>query len=438
MNTHYGSEEIAVRVEGLVKRFGEKAAVDHVDFAVRAGSVFGLLGPNGAGKTTIVRMLSTLTRPDGGTATVAGLDVVKHAQAVRRVIGLTGQFAAVDETLSGYENIYMIGRLLDMPAKQAKRRAGELLAAFDLAEDAKKPAKQYSGGMRRRLDLAASLVGRPAVLFLDEPTTGLDPARRNDLWEIVRDLSSTGTTVLLTFGLAEDARKPAKQYSGGMRRRLDLAASLVGRPKVLFLDEPTTGLDPARRNDLWEIVRDLSQGGTTVLLTTQYMEEAEALAHDIAVMDQGRFIARGTADELKVRIAGRTIRLRPLAEADLPALREVLQEVLGSVQDSGPNQLSGPIADDEKVAALLSAVAAKDIAIADISTVTASLDEVFLELTEKRGGKEAEPATGSERPAASAAASRNTSTSTPTPTAGTTAASAALPAQAEPEKEVAR
>ena len=369
MNSESGSDEIAIQVEGLVKRFGEQTAVDHVDLSVPTGSVFGLLGPNGAGKTTIVRMLSTLLRPDGGRALVAGLDVAAHAAAVRRVIGLTGQFAAVDEALSGYENIYMIGRLLDMPAKEAKKRTEELL---------------------------------------------------------------------LTFGLAEDARKPAKQYSGGMRRRLDLAASLVGRPKVLFLDEPTTGLDPARRNDLWEIVRDLSQSGTTVLLTTQYMEEAEALAEDIAVMDQGRFIARGTADELKVRIAGRTIRLRPLAEADLPALREVLHEVLGSVQDSGPNQLSGPIADDEKVAALLSAVAAKDIAIADISTVTASLDEVFLELTEKRGGKDAEPAAGSERPAASAAASWNTTTSTPTPTAGTAAVSAALPAQAEPEREVAR
>ena len=315
MNTHYGSDEIAVRVEGLVKKFGEKTAVDHVDFAVRAGSVFGLLGPNGAGKTTIVRMLSTLTKPDGGTAWVAGLDVARHAQAVRRVIGLTGQFAAVDETLSGYENVYMIGRLLDMPAKQAKRRAEELLAAFDLADDAKKPAKQYSGGMRRRLDLAASLVGRPAVLFLDEPTTGLDPARRNDLWEIVRDLTA---------------------------------------------------------------------GGTTVLLTTQYMEEAEALAQDIAVMDNGRFIARGTAEELKLRIAGRSIRLRPLYPAELPALREAVHEVLGTVEDVAPGTVGGPITEDSQVAWLLQAIAGRGIAIGDISTVTASLDEVFLALTEKK------------------------------------------------------
>jgi oleandomycin transport system ATP-binding protein len=315
MTSDYGPNEIAVQVDGLVKRFGEQTAVDHIDLAVPAGSVFGLLGPNGAGKTTIVRMLATLLRPDGGTALVAGLDVVKHAQAVRRVIGLTGQFAAVDEALSGYENIYMIGRLLDLPAAEAKRRAEQLL---------------------------------------------------------------------VTFGLDEDGKKIAKQYSGGMRRRLDLAASLVGRPKVLFLDEPTTGLDPARRNDLWDIVRELSDSGTTVLLTTQYMEEAEALAQDIAVMDKGRFIARGTAEELKVKVAGRSVRLRPAAAADLPVLRDVLLEVLGGADEVAPGTVGGPVADDTQVTALLRAIAAKDIAIADISTVTASLDEVFLTLTEKK------------------------------------------------------
>jgi len=321
MNTRNPSGEIAIQVDGLVKRFGEQTAVDHVDLAVPAGSVFGLLGPNGAGKTTIVRMLSTLLRPDGGTARVAGLDVVKHAQAVRRVIGLTGQFAAVDEALSGYENVYMIGRLLDMPRKEAKRRAEELLAVF---------------------------------------------------------------------GLEEDAKKVAKQYSGGMRRRLDLAASLVGRPRVLFLDEPTTGLDPARRNDLWDIVRDLAEGGTTVLLTTQYMEEAEALAQDIAVMDHGHFIARGTADELKVRIAGRSIRLRPVVAADLPVLREVLLDVLGASDEVAPGTIGGPVSEDAQVARLLQTIAAREIAIADVSTVTASLDEVFLTLTEKKNGAVAE------------------------------------------------
>ena len=317
MNSQYGSDEIAIQVEGLVKKFGDQTAVDRVDLSVPAGSVFGLLGPNGAGKTTIVRMLCTLLRPDGGTARVAGLDVAKHPQAVRRVIGLTGQFAAVDEALSGYENVYMIGRLLDMPAKEAKRRAEELLE---------------------------------------------------------------------TFGLAEDARKPAKQFSGGMRRRLDLAASLVGRPHVLFLDEPTTGLDPARRNDLWDIVRELAWSGTTVMLTTQYMEEAEALAQDIAVMDHGRFIARGTADELKVRIAGRSIRLRPVDAAHLPVLREVLLDVLGAAEEIGPNTVGGPVTEDAQVARLLQTIATQNVAIADISTVTASLDEVFLTLTEKKPG----------------------------------------------------
>ena len=218
----------AIQAEGLVKKFGDQVAVDHVDLQVPTGSVFGLLGPNGAGKTTIVRMLSTLLPLDGGSATVTGFDVARQPHAVRRVIGLTGQYAAVDEALSGRENLYLIGRLLDMPTKEARARADELLEAFVLTDSAKKLAKTYSGGMRRRLDLAASLVGNPAVLFLDEPTTGLDPHRRSDLWEIVRDLS----------------RK-----------------------------------------------------GTTVLLTTQYMEEAEALAQDIAVMDNGRFLARGTAEE---------------------------------------------------------------------------------------------------------------------------------------------
>ena len=315
MRTQHGPAEIAVQVEGLVKKFGEQMAVDHVDFAVRAGSVFGLLGPNGAGKTTIVRMLSTLMRPDGGRARVAGLDVVKRAQAVRRVIGLTGQFAAVDESLSGYENIYMIGRLLDMPAKAARRRTEELLVAFDLADDAK---------------------------------------------------------------------KAAKQYSGGMRRRLDLAASLVGQPRVLFLDEPTTGLDPARRNDLWDIVRDLAQQGTTVFLTTQYMEEAEALAQDIAVMNHGRFIARGTAEELKVRIAGRSIRIRPYFPAELPVLRRMVYHVFGAVEDVAPGVVGAPVVEDAQVNWLLQEIAARGMAIADISTVTASLDEVFLTLTEKK------------------------------------------------------
>jgi oleandomycin transport system ATP-binding protein len=304
----------AIVTRGLVKRFGDQVAVDAVDLEVATGSVFGLLGPNGAGKTTIVRMLATLLPPDGGSASVAGHDVVSEAHAVRRMIGLTGQYASVDESLSGRENLYMIGRLLDMPAKAARARADELLE---------------------------------------------------------------------TFGLADSAKKVAKNYSGGMRRRLDLAASLVGTPAVLFLDEPTTGLDPQRRNDLWEIVRDLAARGTTVLLTTQYMEEAEALARDIAVMDHGRIIASGTPQELKHEVAGRWVHVRPSDASDLAALVGLLSEVLGTATQTGDGQATGPLTDELQLTALLGALSAKGIAVADLTTTTASLDEVFLSLTGK-------------------------------------------------------
>jgi oleandomycin transport system ATP-binding protein len=304
----------AVSTRGLVKRFGDQVAVDGVDLDVAAGSVFGLLGPNGAGKTTIVRMLATLLVPDGGTARVGGYDVVRQAQSVRRLIGLTGQYASVDESLSGRENLYMIGRLLDMPAKDARRRADSLLE---------------------------------------------------------------------TFGLADSAKKLAKNYSGGMRRRLDLAASLVGTPQVLFLDEPTTGLDPQRRSDLWDIVRELAWNGTTVLLTTQYMEEAEALAEYIAVMDHGRIIASGSPDELKHQVAGRWLRVRPTEWADLPVLQALMVEVLGSAQRADSGYVTGPLADDEQLNLMLRWIAYKEIAVADFGTLTASLDEVFIALTGK-------------------------------------------------------
>jgi oleandomycin transport system ATP-binding protein len=305
----------AVETRGLVKRFGEQTAVDHVDLAVPAGTVFGLLGPNGAGKTTVVRMLATLLRPDGGTALVGGRDVVRQAHAVRRTIGLTGQYASVDESLSGRENLYLIGRLLDMPAKAARARADELLE---------------------------------------------------------------------TFALTDSAKKLAKNYSGGMRRRLDLAASLVGAPKVLFLDEPTTGLDPARRNDMWDIVRSLASRGTTVLLTTQYMEEAEALAQRIAVMDRGRIIADGTTEQLKHEVAGRRVRVRPADAADLPVVQAMLAGLLGTADEAG-GYATGPLADELQLTALLRELAAKQITVADLTTTTASLDEVFLTLTENQG-----------------------------------------------------
>jgi oleandomycin transport system ATP-binding protein len=312
MTTVNNGANLAIEVQSLVKRFGDQVAVNHVDLAVPAGTVFGLLGPNGAGKTTIVRMLATLLPPDEGTARVNGLDVVQRPQAVRRMIGLTGQYAAVDESLSGRENLYLIGRLLNLSAKDARARADELLEAFVLTDS---------------------------------------------------------------------ARKLAKNYSGGMRRRLDLAASLVGTPSVLFLDEPTTGLDPHRRSDVWDMVRDLARNGTTVLLTTQYMEEAEALAEDIVVMDKGMVIASGTAAELKHQVAGRTLQVRPSAAADATLLRDLFEEALGRAELADNGLVSGPLTEDAQLNRLLNQIAAKEISLAEITTVTASLDEVFLQLT---------------------------------------------------------
>src|SRR6195952_1074757 len=245
----------AVEAEGLVKRFGTTKALDGIDLAVREGTVLGVLGPNGAGKTTAVRILATLLKPDAGTARVGGLDVVRDSVKVRRQIGLTGQYASVDEGLSGTENLVLIGRLLNLPRREAGARAKELLASFDLTDAADKQAKHYSGGMRRRLDLAASLVGRPAVMYLDEPTTGLDPSKREDMWALVR-----------------------------------------------------------------ELVAD----GTTVLLTTQYLDEADALADEICVIDHGKVIAHGTPDELKHVVGGQTIEVRPQNVDDLDAVERIL------------------------------------------------------------------------------------------------------------------
>ena len=255
----------AIEAAGLVKRFGDTTALAGVDLAARPGTVLGVLGPNGAGKTTAVRVLATLLRPDAGTARVGGPDVVADAGQVRRLIGLTGQYASVDEDLTGLENLTLIGRLLDLGGAESRRRATELLADFDLTEAGDRLARTYSGGMRRRLDLAASLVGRPSVIFLDEPTTGLDPTKRDEVWTTVRRL-----------------------------------------------------------------VRD----GATVLLTTQYLEEADALADEISVFDRGRIIAHGTPHQLKRIVGGQSLEVRPVDEARLGETAAVLAAVSGREPES--------------------------------------------------------------------------------------------------------
>ncbi|KND36218.1 ATP-binding cassette domain-containing protein [Streptomyces acidiscabies] len=312
----------AVTVRGLVKHYGETKALDGVDLEVREGTVRGVLGPNGAGKTTLVRILSTLLRPDAGDATVAGYDVLRQPRQLRRVIGLTGQYASVDEKLPGWENLYMIGRLLDLSRKDARARADELLERFSLTEAAKRPAKTYSGGMRRRLDLAASMIGSPSVLFLDEPTTGLDPRTRNEVWDEVK--------------------------------------RMVG-------------------------------DGVTVLLTTQYMEEAEQLASELTVVDRGKVVAEGRVDELKAKVGGRTLRVKPLETAELGPLARMLDDlgITGLAQttvDAETGTLLVPILSDEQLTAVVGAVTARGITISSISTELPSLDEVFLSITGHRAG----------------------------------------------------
>lgn len=317
-----GGAKGAVTVRGLVKHYGETRALDGVDLDVREGTVMGVLGPNGAGKTTLVRCLSTLITPDAGRATVAGYDVLRQPRQLRRVIGLTGQYASVDEKLSGFENLYMIGRLLDLPRKEARSRATGLLERFSLTDAAARPAATYSGGMRRRLDLAASMIGSPAVLYLDEPTTGLDPRTRNEVWTEVK--------------------------------------RMVG-------------------------------DGVTVLLTTQYMEEAEQLASELTVIDKGRVIAGGRIEELKAQVGGRTLRVRP---ADPVHLRPLAADLDGlgitglatTTVDTEAGTLLVPVLSDEQLTAVVGAITARGVTIASIRTELPSLDEVFLSLTGHRTG----------------------------------------------------
>ncbi|GAA3727847.1 ATP-binding cassette domain-containing protein [Salinactinospora qingdaonensis] len=302
----------AIRAEGLVKRFKNTTALDGVDLVARTGAVLGLLGPNGSGKTTTVRILSTLLRLDGGHATVGGYDVVQRPHDVRRLIGLTGQYAAVDENLTGTANLVLIGRLLGYSRRGAKARAAELLDRF---------------------------------------------------------------------GLSDAADRPAKTYSGGMRRRLDLATSLVGRPSLLYLDEPTTGLDPHSRNELWNVVRGLVDDGVTVLLTTQYLEEADQLADDIAVIDRGRVIANGTPEELKVRAGTQVLHVSPVTADHLSMVAKIVETVTGADAHVSESAVSAAVADPSVLPEVVRRVDDAGIAVAELTLRRPSLDEVFLALT---------------------------------------------------------
>jgi ABC-2 type transport system ATP-binding protein len=309
----------AIVAEGLVKvyrsRKSEVRALDGLDLAVAEGTVLGLLGPNGAGKTTTVRILATLLRPDAGHATVAGFDVVRQAQQLRGVIGLSGQYAAVDENLTGRENLWLFGRLYQLSNGEARKRADHLLEQFDLAEA---------------------------------------------------------------------ADRIVKTYSGGMRRRLDLASALTGRPRVLFLDEPTTGLDPRGRLGMWEIIRGLVREGVTLLLTTQYLEEADELAHTIAVVDHGRIIARGTADELKAQVGGERIEVVVHSRADIPRAVQIL-----SVADDGDHAIDEHIrkitvparGGAQRLMQVVRDLDEAQVTIDDIALRRPTLDDVFLTLT---------------------------------------------------------
>jgi len=310
----YDATAHAIEATGLVKRFGKTTALDGVDLVARPGRVLGMLGPNGAGKTTAVRILATLLRPDGGQASVCGYDLLRDAHQVRQLIGLTGQYASVDEGLSGTNNLIMIGRLLGLPRADARSRAGELLARFELTDA---------------------------------------------------------------------AARAAKTYSGGMRRRLDLAASLVGNPRVLYLDEPTTGLDPRSRTDVWAMVRGLVADGVTVLLTTQYLDEADHLAHDIVVIDHGKVVATGTPDELKAKTGGQVLQVAP---ADLALMAEVTALMANVtraevVTDAEAGVATVPVGDAGLTRHIFRELDDRGIELAEFTLRKASLDEVFFALT---------------------------------------------------------
>jgi ABC-2 type transport system ATP-binding protein len=320
----------AIEASSLLKVFGETRAVDGVDLAVRSGGVYAVLGPNGAGKTTAIRMLATLLKPDGGSARVLGHDIVKEANAVRSRVSLTGQFASVDEDLTGTENLVLLGRLLGYSWKRARERSAELHAAFDLTEA---------------------------------------------------------------------AGRQVKTYSGGMRRRLDIAASIVVTPDLIFLDEPTAGLDPRSRNQVWDIVRALVADGTTVLLTTQYLDEADQLADRVAIFDRGKVIAEGTPGELKASVGTGALHVRVKHPAVRPAVEEALAQSLGVPIEraSDPMGLTARVSDPGLAAAALAELTHRGLEVANFSLGQPSLDEVFLALT---GHHAEEPGDAVEEPAA--------------------------------------
>lgn len=311
---HIDNNDWAVEATGLVKAFGENRAVDGVDLKVKTGSIYGVLGPNGAGKTTTIRMLATLLRPDAGSAKIFGHDVVKESQIVRQLIGVTGQYASVDESLSATENLIIFSRLLGLGRAEAKRKAADLLEEF---------------------------------------------------------------------GLTEAAKRPLKNFSGGMRRRLDLAASLIAQPPLIFLDEPTTGLDPRTRAQMWETIRRLVKTGSTVLLTTQYLDEADQLADRIAVIDRGHVVAEGTVDELKASVGNSSLHLRVQNSDHIQEARRTIEQVLGVPTNltSEARNITAPMANADLVTDLLIAFRQKGIALAEMSVQKPTLDEVFLTIT---------------------------------------------------------
>ena len=307
------NQSMSIEAQGLVKMFGDNCAVDHVDLRVPTGSIYGVLGPNGAGKTTTIRMLATLLKPDGGSAKIFGHDVEKEPHIVRQLIGVTGQYASVDETLTATENLVIFSMLQGLTKKQANKKALELLEEFDLMEAASRSIAKFSGGMRRRLDLAASLISQPPLIFLDEPTTGLDPRTRNQMWATIRRLVSSGSTVLLT---------------------------------------------------------------------TQYLDEADQLADRIAVIDRGKVIAEGTPAQLKASVGVASLELSLIDTNDAAAAQEIVRAVLSvetHVSDQG--LITAPMADPDLVTDLLLALRNAQIRLAEVSVKTPSLDEVFLAIT---------------------------------------------------------